>query len=116
MSGDRHPALAEFDAAVVEHEARALADEYGYGFAVLVDGVIALAPPDTPPAAVLALVLPDEIDDDAQMWFDDYRIRVDTTGRGPAVIYVDKREISVGRLELHARALLSAIAIAREAD
>ncbi|QFG06051.1 hypothetical protein KDW75_gp49 [Mycobacterium phage Mercurio] len=38
-------AIAEFDRAIAEHEARQLADELGYSFGVLTDGTIVLEPP-----------------------------------------------------------------------
>jgi hypothetical protein len=42
---DPHAELAKYDQAVVEHEARKLADETGYTFGVLTDGTIVLEPP-----------------------------------------------------------------------
>jgi hypothetical protein len=70
------------------------------------------------PAALVTLPEADELDDDGQLWFGDYEIRVDTTGRGPAEVYVmqaDGTRSAPGlpALERRAAALLAAIAAAR---
>lgn len=70
------------------------------------------------PAALVTLPEADELDDDGQMWFGDYEIRVDTTGSGPAEVYVangDGTRSAPGlpALERYAAALLAAIAAAR---
>lgn len=76
---------------------------------------------DYPLSAVVALPPCDEVDDDGQLWFGDYEIRVDPTGSGPAEVYVansDGTRSAPGlpALERHAAALLAAIAAARAAD
>lgn len=73
---------------------------------------------DYPLSAVVALPDPDEVDDDGQVWFGDYDIRVDPTGSGPAEVYVGVNKSAPGlrQLERHAAALLAAIAAARAAD
>lgn len=69
-----------------------------------------------PLSAVVALPQPDMTDDDGQIWFGDYEIRVDPTGRGPAEVYVGKSAPGLRHLERHAAAILAAVAAARAAD
>lgn len=143
LSTGRHPDQIAFDRALAEDDIRQLAEELGYGFHTLTDGTIVLEPRPNhdhcgicayaaevhdraartrdaathPLKAFVVLPEPDELDDDGQLWFDDYEIRVDTTGSGPAAVYVGGklRHLDDG-LERHAAALLAAIAAARSAS
>lgn len=44
-------AIADFDRAIAEHEAREFAESIGYSFAVMTDGTIVLEPPADPTLA-----------------------------------------------------------------
>jgi hypothetical protein len=97
MTTPPHPDRVKFDRAVAESTLQEIAAEVGLT------------------AAVVVLPEPDEVDDDGQIWFDDYDVRVDTTGhsREPATIWIRNVPRDVDQVERHAIALLAAVAAAR---